>query len=218
MSAMIFINNKYTRWYYNIIDRAQTRLLNCYTERHHIIPKSLGGSNEFSNLVSLTAREHFVCHILLTKMVTGIQRQKMVHAWWAMATLKKDCQDRHRLNSFQYESVRRAYSKQITKNNPMKDPVFQQKRVDTWRANRAARDYIPPRVLKDKFITPTGIFKTKKEIQKVVGIPEWTLNTIYNDLDAYPVTNGRASKKINHLDIDPTKTWRDNGFGLLTVP
>ena len=215
---MIFINNKYTRWYYNIIDRAQTRLLNCYTERHHIIPKSLGGSNEFSNLVSLTAREHFVCHILLTKMVTGIQRQKMVHAWWAMATLKKDCQDRHRLNSFQYESVRRAYSKQITKNNPMKDPVFQQKRVDTWRANRAARDYIPPRVLKDKFITPTGIFKTKKEIQKVVGIPEWTLNTIYNDLDAYPVTNGRASKKINHLDIDPTKTWRDNGFGLLTVP
>jgi len=218
MSAMIFINNKYTRWYYNIIDRAQTRLLNCYTERHHIIPKSLGGSNEFSNLVSLTAREHFVCHMLLTKMVTGIQRQKMVHAWWAMATLKKDCQDRHCLNSFQYESVRRAYSKQITKNNPMKDPVLQQKRVDTWRANRAARDYIPPRVLKDKFITPSGIFKTKKEIQKVVGIPEWTLNTIYNDLDAYPVTNGRASKKINHLDIDPTKTWRDNGFGLLTIP
>ena len=72
--------------------------------------------------------------------------------------------------------------------------------------------------LDDKFITPQGIFKTKKEIQKVVGIPEWTLNTIYNDLDAYPVTNGRASKKINHLNIDPTKTWRDNGFGLLAVP
>ena len=216
-SAMIFIDNKYTRWYYTIINRAQTRQLNCYTERHHIVPKSLGGSNESSNLVSLTAREHFVCHMLLTKMVSGIQRQKMVHAWWAMATLKKDCQDRYRLNSFQYDSVRRAYSKQITKNNPMKDPVLQQKRVDTWRANRAARDHIPTRILKDKFITPKGIFKTKKEIQKVVGIPEWTLNTIYNDLDAYPITNGRASKKINHLNIDPTKTWRDNGFGLLTV-
>jgi hypothetical protein len=218
MSAMIFINNKYTRWYYNIINRAQTRLLNCYTERHHIIPKSLGGSNESSNLVSLTAREHFVCHMLLTKMVTGIQRQKMVHAWWAMATLKKDCQDRHRLNSFQYESVRRAYSKQITKNNPMKDPVLQQKRVDTWRANRAARDYIPPRVLKDKFITSQGIFKTKKEIQRILGIPEWTLNTIYNNLDALPLSNGRGSKKIDHLNIDSSKTWRDNGFGLLAIP
>jgi len=217
MSAMIFIDNKYTRWYYNIINRAQTRLLNCYTERHHIIPKSLGGSNESSNLVSLTAREHFICHMLLTKMVGGIQRQKMIHARWAMATLKKDCQDRYRLTSIQYESARQEYSKYFSKHNPMKDPVLQQKRVDTWRANRAARDHIPTRVLKDKFITPNGIFKTKKEIQKVMGIPEWTLNTIYNNLDAYPIINGRASKKIDHLNINPDKTWRENGFGLLAV-
>lgn len=212
---MLFIDNKYTHWYYSIINRAKTRLTSDYTEKHHIIPKSLGGSNESSNLVSLTAREHFVCHMLLTKMVSGKQRQKMIHAWWAMATLKKDCQDRYSLNSLQYESARRAYSNHITKNNPMKDHVLQQKRVNAWKANRAARDHIPTRVLKDKFITPKGIFKTKKEIQKIVGIPEWTLNTIYNDLDAYPVTNGRASKKINHLNIDPNKTWKDNGFGYL---
>ena len=256
MSAMIFINNKYTRWYYNIIDRAQTRLLNCYTERHHIIPKSLGGSNESSNLVSLTAREHFVCHMLLTKMVTGIQRQKMVHAWWAMATLKKDCQDRHRLNSFQYESVRKEYSKYFSKNNPMKDNK-QKKRMQQSNNNPNVRSlsidginflseaeacryfnttlyllrknhsiqYTDKRPksarifnLKDKFITPNGIFKTKKEIQKVVGIPEWTLNTIYNNLDAYPIINGRASKKIDHLNINPDKTWRDNGFGLVSIP
>jgi hypothetical protein len=253
---MLFIDNKYTRWYYSIINRSQTRQLNCYTERHHIIPKSLGGSNESSNLVSLTAREHFVCHMLLTKMVTGIQRQKMVHAWWAMATLKKDCQDRYRLNSFQYASVRRAYSKQITKNNPMKDPEQRQRMslnnnnpnvrslsinginflseaeacryFDTtlyllrknysiqYTDNRPKFDRIFN--LKDKFITPKGIFKTKKEIQKIVGIPEWTLNTIYDNLDAYPIINGRASKKIDHLKIDSTKTWRDNGFGLVAVP
>jgi len=214
---MIFIDNKYTRWYYNIINRAQLRVLTCYTEEHHIIPKSLTGSNNPTNLVLLTAREHLICHMLLTKMVTGKHYKKMIHAWWAMATLKSDCQDRHKLTSRQYESIRKLYSNYMSEHNPMKDPLSQQKRVDTWRANRAARDYIPPRVLKDKFITPSGIFKTKKEIQKVVGIPEWTLNTIYNDLDAYPVTNGRASKKINHLNIDPTKTWRDNGFGLLAV-
>lgn len=89
---------------------------------------------------------------------------------------------------------------------------------DTWRANRAARDCIPTRVLKDKFITPSGIFKTKKEIQKVLNIPEWTLNTIYNNLDALPTSNGRRSKKITHLNIDPNKTWRNNGFDLLAVP
>jgi hypothetical protein len=214
-SAMLFIDNKYTRWYYQIITTAQQRSLTGYTEEHHIIPKSLNGSNDSTNLVLLTAREHLICHMLLTKMVTGKHHQKMIHAWWAMATLEAECQDRHRLTSRQYETVRKAYSEYFSKNNPMKDPVLQQKRVDTWRANRAAKDYIPPRVLKDKFITPYGIFKTKKAIQKVVGIPEWTLNTIYNDLDAYPATNGRASKKINHLNINPTKTWRDNGFGYL---
>ena len=41
---------------------------NCYTETHHIIPKCLGGSNEHENLVVLTAKEHFVCHYLLTKI------------------------------------------------------------------------------------------------------------------------------------------------------
>ena len=253
---MLFIDNKYTHWYYLIIERAQSRLISDYTEKHHIIPKSLGGSNNSSNLVSLTAREHFICHMLLTKMVNGKQRQKMVHAWWAMATLKKDCQDRYRLNSFQYELVRREYSKQITKNNPMKD-VTQRTRIKlnnnnpyvrslvindiTFPTSAAACRYFntsvyllrknfnihyidskntePRKILfQDKFITPKGIFKTKKEIQKIVGIPEWTLNTIYNNLDAYPVTNGRASKKINHLNIDPNKTWRDNGFGLVTVP
>ena len=44
---MIFIQNKYTRIYYSIIFNAQTRLLNknTYTEKHHIIPKSLGGND-----------------------------------------------------------------------------------------------------------------------------------------------------------------------------
>lgn len=37
-----------------------------YYENHHIIPKCLNGGNEKENLVLLTAREHFVCHKLLT--------------------------------------------------------------------------------------------------------------------------------------------------------
>ena len=79
-SAMIFINNKYTGWYYSIIESAVSRLNTGYTERHHIIPKSLGGQNTKDNLVRLTAREHFICHHLLTKMTSGNDRIKMLHA------------------------------------------------------------------------------------------------------------------------------------------
>jgi 5-methylcytosine-specific restriction endonuclease McrA len=60
--SMLFIDNKYTNWYNSIIDSARNRILEGYSENHHIIPKSLGGSNDKSNIVALTAREHFICH------------------------------------------------------------------------------------------------------------------------------------------------------------
>jgi len=37
-----------------------------YYEKHHIIPRCLGGKNEDDNFVLLTAKEHYVCHELLT--------------------------------------------------------------------------------------------------------------------------------------------------------
>jgi len=64
----MFKENKYTRLYISIIERARTRIIDDYTESHHVIPKCLGGSNLKDNIVRLTAREHFLCHLLLTKM------------------------------------------------------------------------------------------------------------------------------------------------------
>ena len=53
------------RVYDEIISRALSRYIEGYTEKHHIVPKCLGGSNDKSNIVKLTAREHFLCHWLL---------------------------------------------------------------------------------------------------------------------------------------------------------
>jgi hypothetical protein len=72
--------NKYTLWYNAITKRAQTRVIDGYTEKHHIQPRSLGGSNDKDNLVDLTAREHFICHWLLTKIYTGEAKSKMIYA------------------------------------------------------------------------------------------------------------------------------------------
>ena len=38
-----------------------------YYEKHHIIPRSLGGSDDNENLIKLTAREHYFTHLLLAK-------------------------------------------------------------------------------------------------------------------------------------------------------
>lgn len=76
----MFKENKYTKYYTLLTDRAKNRSLTEYTERHHIIPQSLGGSNDKDNLVDLTAREHFICHWLLVKMTDGESRSKMLYA------------------------------------------------------------------------------------------------------------------------------------------
>jgi len=70
MSSNLFIDNKYTKWYYEIINSALNRTPNGYTEKHRIIPGCMGGKYVPGNVVHLTAREHFVCHLLLTRMIT----------------------------------------------------------------------------------------------------------------------------------------------------
>ena len=50
LDSFQFLKNKYTKWYYSIINNAQNREINDYTESHHIIPKSLGGNNSIENL------------------------------------------------------------------------------------------------------------------------------------------------------------------------
>jgi len=53
-------------------------------ENHHILPRSLGGSDNSINLVLLTTKEHFIAHLLLTKIYTGKDKSKMVYAFAKM--------------------------------------------------------------------------------------------------------------------------------------
>lgn len=75
----MFKDNKYARQYYCIIQNRIENPISGYTENHHIIPKSLGGADDPSNKVRLSAREHWVCHQLLTRMTDGVDRMKMLH-------------------------------------------------------------------------------------------------------------------------------------------
>jgi hypothetical protein len=72
----------YQLHYDHLIDRAKNRVLEGYVEKHHIIPTCLGGSNEASNKVKLTASEHYVAHQLLVKLNPG--NAKIIYAALAM--------------------------------------------------------------------------------------------------------------------------------------
>lgn len=105
----IFNDSKYTKWYYNIIQNAQSKEIldeNIYYEKHHIIPKSLKGSNQQNNLVILTGKEHFVCHWLLTKMLTGKNLIKMEYAFCFMRMSKRTTKETYKIPGYIYEKLR----------------------------------------------------------------------------------------------------------------
>ena len=58
----------YQKHYDALIERARHRNLQCYFEKHHIIPKCLGGGDDLNNIVKLTPEEHYVAHQLLVKL------------------------------------------------------------------------------------------------------------------------------------------------------
>ena len=99
----VFNDSKYSRWYFNIIHSAKLMPPTGVLEKHHIIPKSLGGNNDKNNLVKLTPKQHFICHRLLVKMTTGIARQKMVYAFWIMSNKKRS----HVVSSDSYASAKK---------------------------------------------------------------------------------------------------------------
>jgi hypothetical protein len=79
----MFNDNKYKRWYYDIINSAKLKnrsKKDMYYESHHIIPRCMGGGDNSDNLVLLTAREHFIVHLMLVRMVRDEMVYKLVHA------------------------------------------------------------------------------------------------------------------------------------------
>ena len=66
-----------------LIERAQERvLLKGYYEKHHILPKCMGGLDTKDNLVYLTAKEHFICHKLLVRIFPEVRGN-----WYALIAM-----------------------------------------------------------------------------------------------------------------------------------
>lgn len=95
----------YEQIYNQLIDRARTRVLTGYKERHHITPRCIGGNDDASNLVDLTAREHFIAHKLLCEIYPTIKGIQL--AFWAMIVYKsKKNQRTYKISNREYESIR----------------------------------------------------------------------------------------------------------------
>lgn len=85
-----------------------------YYEKHHIVPRSLGGLDLDNNLVLLTAKEHYLCHWLLFKSyeLNTVERKKMLKAWFMMAAVGDT--NRPSINMNDYNRYRNELAKTIS--------------------------------------------------------------------------------------------------------
>jgi hypothetical protein len=124
----MFEQNKYTKWYFNLIQNAKDRKHG--DEIHHIIPRCLGGNEQKDNLVSLSYREHYIAHALLTKMHNSV---KLKSAFWQMSFKNK----RKYFNGRLYCLARDGYVKSISGDvHWSKSALFRTAVSENWTTQR----------------------------------------------------------------------------------
>lgn len=103
----------YRRTYQLLIDKRRNNPLpdGEYGEVHHIVPKSEGGSDYADNLVKLTAREHYVAHLLLARIYNDA-------SMWAALMMMSSCKGKkrqYRVSSRLYQHARSSFAEHHSK-------------------------------------------------------------------------------------------------------
>ena len=95
----------YKNIYKNLIERAKNRMLddNEYVERHHIVPKCLGGNNSKNNIVKLYPKEHYIAHLLLYRIHPN--HQGLAYSFWMMCNGNRKNKREYKVSGRLYEEI-----------------------------------------------------------------------------------------------------------------
>jgi hypothetical protein len=101
----------YKKIYFNLVRKRKKEVIkNEYYENHHIIPRSFGGNNKKNNIVSLTAKEHYIAHLLLSKMFK-YNKEKEIKMKFALIMMTVSALNQKRFTSIKFEQLRKNVSK-----------------------------------------------------------------------------------------------------------
>ena len=110
----------YEKVYYNLIEKARARGLNkkvldYKTEKHHIIPKCLNGTDDKNNLVLLTPKEHYVAHHLLIKIYPKNSGCFLAYRMMCIMDSPDTNRGKFNISAIEFQKLRENYS-EIRKN------------------------------------------------------------------------------------------------------
>ena len=187
----------YQKHYNLLVERAKNRTLIGYTEKHHIIPECMNGSNDKDNLVRLTPEEHYVAHQLLVKMHPDNNR--LVFAVHMMNNGR---------NNKLYGWIRKLHAKKISEMNIGK--VSNRKGSKQTTEAKIKVSMNNPRT--KPINTPYGQYRSCFSFAKETGlVTDAGLLNIMNSSDK-PITAIRQCRSKIFKKEDIGKTPRDLGW------
>lgn len=147
----------YQRIYNEIVENAKNqnrkKKQGIYYEKHHIIPKCKGGTNNKNNLVLLTAREHFIVHKLLYKMFP--YDDSLIFAYKTM--LHVITENRYIASAREFEYVKEKMGRPLTESH--KEAI---RKANTGHVNTLEHRQNSSKGLKKFYETNPGYWAGKK--------------------------------------------------------
>jgi hypothetical protein len=122
----------YLKLYENICSKTYNEE---YKEKHHIVPRCMGGSDDADNIIELSGKAHYLAHKLLCKMYPDSVPLARAFSMMRNGTGKK----RTKINEARtYQKAKELISTQMKENNPMHDPEVAKKVSNTLRERYAS--------------------------------------------------------------------------------
>jgi hypothetical protein len=98
--------------YLKFINYCKTLNFDGYIETHHIIPRSFKGTNNADNLIKLSARHHYIAHLILSKATNSPKMIKALHKM--VYSANGAVQRNYKISSRVYAYVREEHSKVVS--------------------------------------------------------------------------------------------------------
>jgi len=194
-----------------------------YLESHHILPKSIGGTNNKENLVNLTAKAHFVAHHLLCKIYPN--NNKIIYSFWMFVTKTSNNNKRkYKVTSSMYEKIKKEFSIRLSnqfkgirktkkcvdnmkiaaKNRKHKKCIFCDKKIHPhmyarWHGAKCRLNpNIDTQILKERSKEMSTKFKNRKHSEKTKAkISQSSKNKFVSEKTKAKISQSKSGKKQN---------------------
>lgn len=222
----MFIENKYKNIYFKIIEKAKSQnrkklkrnqIGYVYYELHHIYPSSI--YPEYKDLklnswngIYLTAKEHYICHLLLPKFLVGKDKHNMINALIKMTYSKSNGQERYTARSYGLvRSLIAEKNSEMFKGKPKSDETRKRMSLGTKGKKKSESHKLSMSRARKGLKTGQGNVMAQEENRKKVSDYRLLRCQVYNEFETIEILKADLQDYIDkgykkgHPNLDNCK-------------